>query len=985
MEVPGDRWDANAFYDPDPKAAGKIYARHGGFLEAPVDQFDASFFGISPNEAWPMDPAQRLLLEVAWECLEHAGIPAHSLMGTDTGVFVGLSGTDYAVDQVRLGEDEALSAYHGTGVAGSFGSGRLSYFFGVEGPCVTIDTACSSSLVATIMAAESLWSGRCRMALAGGSTLMLSPTSTMVLCRLGALSLGGECRVFDANADGYVRGEGAGIVALKTLRHALEDGDRVLALIRAGAWNHDGRSSSLTVPRLESQQAAMQLALDQSGLHAHQISYVEAHGTGTPVGDPLEATAIGNVLGSRRPSERPLFVGSGKTNIGHLEIASGVAAIIKVVLSLEHREIPGHLNLDELNPHVAWERYALRIPRTTIPWEALDGRRIAGINSFGLSGTNAHLILEEAPSPPSRPDPPPEAIHVLTVSGRTDSAVRDLANRYQTALASDDVELRDFCHTATVGRTHQRRRLAVVGRTRQQLVEALDVRAAGPVSSVRGTGPGGPKLAYLCTGQGAQYPGMGLGLFETSPVFRAVIERCDAILRPHLERPLISVLYGGADAALIHETEYTQPALFAVEMALASLWKSWGIEPSHVMGHSLGEYVAATLAGVFDMADALVLVARRGRLMRDLAETGSMAAVFATEERVLEALGAEADAVSIAAINGPENSVISGRKRAVASVLARLHAVGVGYRELEVSHAFHSPLMDPMLDQFEEAVRAVNSADPSIPLLSNVTGAKASPATIREPAYRRRHVRMPVRFADAIRALRAEGVECFLEVGPHPTLLGMAALSAGQERLSWIPSLRKGQEDATQMREAVAALYEAGVDVDWSEVDRGQHPRRATIPTYPFQGKRHWYQVRPDAGGQRSRTLPVRAVDEAEHPLLGARLRSPSISGVVYQALWECRQPEILGRLPHRPHDLRVHGGAPRGGAGGRRDRAPLAGLRARRHPGARSDGAPEGRRACLSDHLRGSDRWSRGVPRYSARRGREPGRPDGSRTSQAR
>lgn len=894
VEVPASRWDVDAFYDPDPRAPGKIYARHGGFLREPVDVFDASFFGISPNEAWPLDPAQRLLLEVMWECLEHAGIPPDSLLGSDTGVFVGLSESDYIHEQTRLGDDADLSAYHGTGVAPSFGSGRLSHVLGAEGPCVSLDTACSSSMVATLLAADSLWSGRCRLALAGGSSLLLSPATTMVLCRLAALSSSGKCRVFDAAADGYVRGEGAGMIAMKTLRHALEDGDRVMALIRGGAWNHDGHSSSLTIPRMEAQEKAMTAALAHAGLDPRDVGYVEAHGTGTPIGDPTEAAAIGNVYGTTRAGAPPLLVASGKTNIGHLEIASGIAAIIKVVLQLQHREIPAHLHLDSLNPHVEWDRYSMRVPTDRVEWESVGRPRVAGINSFGLSGTNAHILIEEAPDPEPRPAPIEPSVHVLTVSGRSESAVRELADRYRSALGRDDPELRDFCHTATVGRAHHRHRIAVVGATREELGTALDARKERPMPRVIGVAED-RKLAFLCTGQGAQYAGMGRGLYEGSECFRSTLEQCEEILRPHLERPLLSVLYGDDAAAVLDRTEYTQPALFSVEMALASQWESWGIRPTHVLGHSLGEYVAATLAGVFDLEEALVLVARRGRMMRELTEEGSMAAVFASEERLAGAIGADSNAVSVAAVNGPENTVISGRDQSLAAVLERLETQGISYRMLDVSHAFHSPLMDPMLEPFEEVVASLRVRAPGLPLVSNVTGSIADGSTFTDPSYWRRHVRSPVRFAESMAALSAEGVDCFLELGPHPALIGMAGLTAGGERVTWIPSLRRGQDDRRQMSEAVGALYERGFEPDWAEIDRGRHARRASIPTYAFQRKRHWHKAGRAAGGQRTPPLPVREADQSGHPLLGARLRSPSISGVVYQSVIESTDPKYLG------------------------------------------------------------------------------------------
>lgn len=891
-ETPPHRWDVEEFYDPDPRAPGKMYSRHGAFLEQRPEAFDAAFFGISPHEAWPIDPSHRLLLEVAWESLEHAGIPPRSLNGSATGVFAGVSDTDYLFDQIRVGTNRDLSAYHVMS-ASAFATGRISYILGLEGPTVSIDTACSSSLVATLMAIDSLRSGQCRMALAGGTHLMISPMASAVLCRMTALSLTGQSRVFDASADGFVRGEGAGMLVLKRLDDAIADGDRVHALLRGGAWNHDGRSTSFAVPRGEAQERAILTALERTGLTPGDISYVEAHGTGTPVGDPIEAAAIGSALATDRPGGEPLLMASGKTNIGHLEAASGVAAIMKVVLALQNEEIPAHVNLSEPSPAIDWDQFQMHVPTEATPWPSNERPRRAGINSFGLSGTNSHLILEEAPASPAAPTPPSGTTYLLPVSARTEGSVRELADRYESALEDGTLSLRDFCHTAGVGRSHDRRRIAVVGTSHEEIVEELRERTKREIR-VAPIDAGPQDLAFLFTGQGAQTPGMGRGLFESSDVFRGVMEECDEVLRPHLDRPLLSVLYGEADAHLVHRTEYTQPAMLALELALAETWAAWGIRPTHVMGHSLGEYAAATVAGVLDRADALRLVAVRGALMSQLKETGSMSVVFA-EEEVIRGLIEGMPDVSVAAINGPRNTVISGRTERIEEIHAALDVRELRYQALEVSHAFHSPLMEPMLDHFQEEVERVQLSPPCIPLVSNVLGTLGAPELFTDPAYWRRHVREPVRFSDSVSALEDADVGTFVEIGPNPTLLGMAGLGLRSASVALVPSLRGGSDDARRLREAAATLYESGFPIDWAGMDDGGQARRIAIPSYPFERKDHWYETGPQGSMGNSGPLPTRAADHVDHPLLGTRLRAPGLSGVTFQSLLEPSEPRYLG------------------------------------------------------------------------------------------
>ncbi len=846
-EVPPDRWDVEAYYDPNPDAPGKMCTRFGGFL-ARVDTFDPPFFGISPREAASMDPQQRLLLEVSWEALEHAGQSPDRLYGRAAGVFVGISSGDYS-ELLSEGDPGAIDAYLGSGTAHSVASGRLSYVLGVRGPSVSIDTACSSSLVAVHLACQSLRTGECRLALAGGVNVILSPTITITLSKARMMAPDGRCKTFDAAADGFVRGEGCGIVVLKRLSDALADGDNILAVIRGTAINQDGRSSGLTAPNGPSQEDVIRDALVNGGVEPGQVGYVEAHGTGTSLGDPIEVQALGAVLGKGRAADRPLRIGSVKTNVGHLEAAAGVAGLIKLVLSLRHGEIPPQLHFTRPNPHIAWDELPLEVVTRATPWPAAAGRRIGGVSSFGFSGTNAHVVVEEAPAPEPARAERERPLHLLALSAKSAPALQDLAQRFERHLAAHPADpLADVCYTAGAGRAHAAHRLALVADSPAQAREGLAAFVAGG-SSPRlwsGRAPAtAPEIAFLFTGQGSQYAGMGRRLFETQPTFRRALERCDELLRPHLDRPLLSVLYPapGAESPL-DQTAYTQPALFALEYALAEVWRSWGIEPTVVLGHSVGEVVAACVAEVISLEDGLKLIAARGRLMQALPPGGAMAAVFAAEDRVAAAIAPHARSISIAAVNGPDNVVISGEGAAVQAVCEALAGAGIKARPLTVSHAFHSPLMEPMLDAFERMAAEVAYASPRIGLVANLTGQLVTDGDLSAD-YWRRHVRAPVRFAAGMATLHAKGYRIFLELGPSPTLLGMGRRCLPEGAGAWLPSLRKGRDDWEQMLESLAGLYVRGVEVEWAGFDRDYPRRKVALPTYPFQRERYWIETRP--------------------------------------------------------------------------------------------------------------------------------------------
>jgi len=707
-EVPPERWDADAYFDPEPATPGKMNTRWGGFLEE-VDQFDPYFFGISPREAARMDPQQRLLLEVAWEALENAGLAPHELAGTQAGVFIGISSNDYG--RILLQDMALADVYDGTGNAQSIAANRLSYLLDLRGPSIAIDTACSSSLVALHMACQSLRSGESSLAFAGGVNLILAPEMTISLAQARIMSAVGRCKPFDASADGYVRGEGCGVVILKRLSDALADGDRILALVRGTAVNQDGRSNGLTAPHGPAQQAVIRTALENAAVAPAQIGYVEAHGAGTSLGDPIEFQALEAVLKPGRVAFGPrCAVGSVKANIGHLEAAAGVAGLIKVVLSLNHGIIPAHLHLQKLNPHISLENSPLTIPTESCAWPVGVTRRYAGVSSFSFGGTNAHVILEEAPTARERSVQTEieRPLHIVNLSARSERALKTLACRYRDYLAKNpDQSLPDLCYTANVGREHFAHRLSLRAESVAQLSERLDAFIAGARtggSASRHTYTNHrPKVAFLFTGEGAQYTDMGRELYLTQPIFRQALNLCAEILHPHLERGLLSVLYPEPSvSAPLHEPAYTQPSLFALEYALAEMWRSWGVRPDAVLGHSVGEYVAACIAGVFSLEDGLKLIAERGRLMQALAVKGSMAVAHEGAAQVVTALADDAGRLSIAAVNGPDNTVISGPDEVISLALKKLASAGLSACRLEtVSHAFHSALMDPILVDFE--------------------------------------------------------------------------------------------------------------------------------------------------------------------------------------------------------------------------------------------------------------------------------------------
>ncbi|CAL9649966.1 hypothetical protein SUDANB174_06546 [Streptomyces sp. enrichment culture] len=895
---PADRgWDEDV-YDPDPERPGKSYVREGGFLED-VAGFEPEFFGMSPREALAADPQQRLLLETAWEAMEDAGLVPATLRGSRTGVFAGLMYQGFAADILDDVPVE-VQGYVAGGASSSIAVGRVSYTFGFEGPAVAVDTACSSSLVGIHLAATALRQGECDLALAGGVTVMATPTSFVEFSRQGALSPAGRCKSFAADADGTVWGEGAGLVLLERLSDARRLGHRVLAVVRGSAVNQDGASNGLTAPNGPSQERVIREALGSAGLSYADVDVVEAHGTGTRLGDPIEAQALLATYGQQRREGRPLYLGSLKSNIGHSQAAAGVGGVIKMVEAMRRGVLPRTLHVDAPSPRVDWDSGAVELLTEARPWPETGAPRRAGVSSFGIGGTNAHVIVEEAPEEPStepvepvQPDPA-TGLPVVpwVVSGRTAEGLRGQAARLLAAVAADDApEPRDVAWTLVSERAVLDSAAVVVGATRAELARGLRALASGaPDASVtvepsrsRGT----PHLAFVFTGQGAQRLGMGRELYESVPEFAAFFDEVCGELDAHLAHPLKQVVFareGSEQAGLLDRTEFTQPALFALEVALFRLLERFGVVPEFVAGHSVGEVAAAHAAGVLSLADAARLVAARGRLMGSAREGGAMLAVQAGPEQVADDLAGLEGRVSLAAVNGPENVVVSGDAELVDDLGTRWRAEGRRVRRLRVSHAFHSPHMDEVLDEFERVVEGLSLQAPRIALVSTVTGEALSAREACSPRYWVRQLREAVRFFDAVRSLEQEGVAGFVEIGPDAVL--SALVPAGTEREPGLvaPALRADRPEGESLASLLGLLHTRGRRVEWPRVLPGA--ARADLPTYAFQRKRYWLEAR--AGREDAAGL---GLSGAGHPLLGASL-----------ALAEQDEVLLTGRVSRRTH-----------------------------------------------------------------------------------
>lgn len=789
-DIPPERWNMEELYDPNPDVPGKMYVRRLGLLKD-VDKFDAQFFGISPDEAINMDPQHRMLLEVSWSALENAGQAPLKLKNSQTGVFVGITSTDYLQLQTQFGDKNNINAYSVNGNCLNTAAGRLSYLLGLQGPSMAVDTACSSSLVSIHLACQSLHSGECDRAIAGGVNLILSPYSTVATCKAKMLSADGRCKTFDAAADGLARGEGCGMVVLKRLRDAIAAEDNILALIKGSAINQDGASSSLTVPNGRSQQALIHQALANAQINPLQVSYIEAHGTGTALGDPIEMESLATVFCQGRSWQQPLLIGSAKTNLGHLESAAGVAGLLKLVLSLQKREIPPHLHFHNPSPHISWEKIPVKIPTELTQWQSSHNKLLAGLSSFGISGTNAHLILEEASSRPDNLIQEERPLHILNLSAKSPKALQDLVKSFAQFFNNNStISLADICFTANTGRSFFKHRLSLVTESHTQLQQQLKdfLAVPNPQNVYQGIqDQSSPKIVFLFSAKQTEYLGIAKQLYETQPTFRKTLNRCQEILQPYLLESLLSVLYPEKDtstaketsptSSLLKETIYTQPAIFTLEYALSQLLISWGVKPTCVMGYGIGEYVAATVAGIFSLEDGLKLAVARGHLMQ--------------------------------MSDNQDDNLIS----------------------------------DSKFVSYKDVVTQINYSSPQISLVSSITGQPIR-EEIASPEYWLDHL-TPSTFVSGITSLYQQQCRIFLEIG-FPQGLSKQCLEAlpQSESTLWLSTLRSPDQDWQQLLKCLAILFTKGVEIDWDSFDRDYPRRRVQLPTYPFQRKRYWFETK---------------------------------------------------------------------------------------------------------------------------------------------
>ena len=885
-EVPADRFSLNEVYDSDSTLAGKINTRWGGFVEQ-VDGFDPQFFGISPREAARMDPQQRLLLEVTWEALEDAGQAAERLAGSQTGVFVGISNNDYG--RTQFSDLSRIDAYAGTGNALSIAANRISYLLDFRGPSIAIDTACSSSLVAVHLACASLRNGESTLAVAGGVNLILSPAITMNFTKAGVMAPDGRCKTFDAGANGYVRSEGAGLVVLKPLSRALADGDPIYAVIRGSAVNQDGRSNGLMAPNPLAQEAVLREAYRRAKVSPGDVQYVEAHGTGTLLGDPIEARALGRVLADGRAPGLQCAIGSVKTNIGHCEAAAGVAGLIKVALALKHSEIPASLHFQEPNPHIPFDELPIRVQTKPGPWSVDSGPPLAGVSSFGFGGTNAHVVLQQAPESRSgnREASARESCYLLPLSARSPEALQAVARTYEQFLATSELSLHDICYSASARRSHHDYRMAVAGDSSQQLIEGLAAFLKGEtrtgLSSGRKALTSGKKLVFVFSGQGSQWFGMGRTLLYLEPVFREVIERCELALRPHTDWSLIAELAAtDADQSRLNEVDVIQPALFAVQVALAALWRSWGIEPDAVVGHSMGEVASAYVAGALSLEDAALIICKRSSLVKRTVGQGAMASVELSIEEARRAIAGYEDRVSIAVSTSPTSTVLSGDPAALAEILEQLQSRDVFCRMVKVDFASHSPQMDPLRGELSKALEEVLPHLASVPIYSTVLNSVADGSEF-EALYWARNLREPVLFSESVQRLLEDGYDTFLEISAHPILVSgiqQGLHHAGIEG-AVLASIRREEDEHTAMLRSLGLLYSSGYAMDWSRIypERGAQVR---LPSYPWQRQRCWLGTGTDSSYRSEHT----ASPGARNSLLGRHFKSAESGGADY---WDIR------------------------------------------------------------------------------------------------
>ena len=876
VDVPSDRWDVDRYYDPDPDKPGKMYVKSGGFLDQRIDQFDALFFGVSPREATCMDPQQRVLLEVAWEAMENAGINPEKLRGSDTGVFIGGFMLDNNLTQMNVLNRDMIGPHSALGSTMTILSNRLSYVFDFRGPSVSMDTACSSSLVALHYGCKGLLNGDCSTALVGGVNIMHRPENPIAMCKGQFLSPDGRCKSFDSRADGYGRGEGAGIVILKTLSAAIHDGDEIHAIIRGTGVNQDGHSDGITVPNPESQQDLMRKVFSEAKVDPRQICYMEAHGTGTPVGDPLEARSLGAVLGKDRGPENPCAVGSVKANIGHLEAASGIAGLIKLVLSLQHKQIPPLANLETPNPNIPFEELGLRLPLSLESMPSGNEPALVAINSFGYGGTNAHAIIQENSIEKTKISETQELTdggpYLLPLSAKSESAMTELASRYLEKIdAVDGPLLRDLCYSSSVRRGHYDYRLGVIANTmdevRDQLTDFVDGTHNGLASLAKALPESANKPVFVFTGMGPQWWAMGRELLDSHPVFRSEVERCDKIFTGLAGWSILQAMLADRELSNIADTVVAQPANFVLQAGLLALWRSFGVEPAAVIGHSVGEVASAYIAGVLSLEDAIKVSYHRSRIQKKAAGLGGMLAVGLTKKEADEILKGYQGKVSIAAINSQSALTLAGDQPSLIKIAEALEVDGVFNRVLKVEVPYHSPLMEPLKDEIRSSLSGLETQAPSIPLYSTVIGALVETA-IYDADYWCQNIREPVYFSDTINAMIDEGYRLFIEVGPHPVLSTSIkeCLTARESQGVVLTSLHREKPEPSTLMQALADLYAAGYSVDWKRL----YPSGGnfvSLPNYPWQRESYWNE---------SEKAFVDRMGLERTSLLGESLRSPN-------------------------------------------------------------------------------------------------------------
>jgi acyl transferase domain-containing protein/acyl carrier protein len=892
-EVPPDRWDAERLFDPDPSTPGRLTTRWGGFLQD-VDKFDAAFFGISPREAAGMDPQQRLFLEVAWEALEDAGQTVEGLAGTKTGVFVGVHSHSSDYYLLQSAKPDNIDMYTGTGTSHSVLAGRLSYIFDLQGPSFAIDTACSSSLVAVHLACQSLRNGESNLGVAGGVNLMLTPHFTVAASRMHMMASDGRCKTFDARADGFVRGEGCGLVVLKRLSEALADGDQIRAVIRGSAINQDGHTNGLTAPNGLSQQTVIRQALENADVRPEDISYVETHGTGTPLGDPIEVEALASVLGRPREEKRESCVlGSVKTNFGHLEGAAGIAGLIKTVLSLEHQLIPANLHFCQLNPHISLDGTRLEIATEERPWFSGEGPRSAGVSAFGWSGTNCHLVLEEAPPPGLTAHAERFGRYMLPLSARSSEALQALARSYQKILGNETTSLTDLCYTASVRRSHHDHRLVILGQSHKELEGNLDTFVQGkslPNVLFGRKVEGRPlKIAFVFPGQGSQWLGMGRQMLHEEPLFHEAIVQCEQAMHGFVDWSLQEQLMAEESSPQfrLSEIDVIQPTLLSIEIALAVLWRSWGIEPDAVVGHSMGEVAAAYVGGALSLEDAMRIICRRSYLLRRVSGKGAMAVVALPIEKAQEMLLGYEDRLSIGVSNSPRSTVLSGDPSSMEEVLEKLRRENIFCRPVKVDVASHSPQMDPLTHDLLSQLEDIHPKQASVPFYSTVNGKCIAGSTLASH-YWVQNLRRPVLFSKALEQLLEDGHTIYIEVSPHPVLLPAIeeTLHLSKREGHLIPSMEREKDERMTLLAALGKLYSIGYPVNW----RHLYPSRGRVlplPPYPWQRQRFWLETQ----GGRFSPDPGWATDNVQKAqqdsLLGLRL--PELASLPGHHVWHNR------------------------------------------------------------------------------------------------